>query len=730
MSDISLQIEELIKQGPLTIEETGTLVGSNYFSGGPVIRIRINLNEFNEVFTNTIPGFFEGLKKHVPSLEEHFCSYGVKGGFFKRVEEGTLLGHVVEHTALELQNLAGMDINFGKTRETKIPGVYNVVFRFKDQVAGLFAGKASAALINSILTSKEFSVAEVIEKLIEIKEARVMGFSTQSIADEASERGIPFMRLDKYNLVQLGLGIHRKIIRATVTENTSLIGVEMADNKFATSNMLYDAGVPVPKQILVKKSREALKFFRDSRKPLVVKPVTGRRGVGVSLGIHDAKTMVKAFRIAAAAEKEVIVQEQASGNLYRVLVINNKLSAATMLTPACVTGDGVKTIASLIDEFNHQPGRENGRKGLLAKIEIDADTLNIIALQDLTLETVLESGRKLVVKNTGNIRFGASSTDVTDKVHVYNKFVCERITRILNLDVVGIDIISPNISVPLNENQGTVIDVNAAPDFKVHICPNVGQPRLVQKDFLNMLFPAGKACRVPLISVTGSQGKSLYTSIIEKYYIQKGVYCGSLRTEGLFINGKLIKTIDLSHADSTSLLLKDPTIEAAVVETSVETILNSGLGYELADIGVVLNLRDREEYFTYDHIRDTEDVAYAKSVVAEQVYSEGYTILNAAEPLILEMTERLYSKPAFFSNTRPVGPLKKLMDEGSPVAFSDGNVLFISSNHNHLEICKWAEIKAITGTDEYLYEVFLAVAMTLFLLGEGQHKIKEILTGI
>jgi cyanophycin synthetase len=298
------------------------------------------------------------------------------------------------------------------------------------------------------------------------------------------------------------------------------------------------------------------------------------------------------------------------------------------------------------------------------------------------------------------------------------------------LDVVGIDIVSPDISIPLNENGGTVIDVNAAPDFKVHICPNAGLPRLVQKQFLDMLFPAGSHHRVPLISVTGSHGKSLYTTIIEKYFIQKGIYCGSLRTDGLFINGKLIKSIDLNHADSTSLLLKDPTIGAAVVETPVETILNSGLGYRMADIGVVLNLTEREEYYTYDHIRDVEDVAYAKSVVAEQVYNEGYTILNAAVPLILEMTERLYSKVAYFSRTRPTGLLYKLMQEGHPIAYSDGTSLMLSRSGDEIVVCKWDEVTAAIQDNEYIMDVILAAAMTFFLLGENQQKIKEILCGI
>lgn len=728
MGEIEAIIDELLNEGPLKIEETGVLVGSNYFSGGPVIRIRVNLGEYNEVFSNLIPGFLEELKRRVPTLEEHFCSLGVKGGFFKRVEDGTLLGHVIEHTAIEMQNLAGMDIAFGKTRETKVPGVYNVVFRFMDEVAGTLAGKGAAALMNAILLKKDFSVTELVGKLIEIRETRMLGFSTRAIVEEATERGIPSIRLDKYNLVQLGSGKYRKNIRATITENTSVIAVETADNKYTTSQILADAGVPVPKQIKILRSRDALIFFKNSRKPMAVKPLIGRRGMGVTLGVSDAKALVRAFRYAAAVDKEVIVQEQTEGNLYRVLVIDNKLCAAVMLTPVFVTGNGKDSIASLTEEMNRM--RISDVSSNLYPVEFDKDTLHILAMQQMTPETVLPEGIKVQLKNTGNIRLGSSATDVTDKVHAYNRFVCQRITQVMNLDVAGIDIISPDIALPFDSNGAVVIDVNAAPDFRVHIRPHSGMPHPVQKNFVDMLFPKGSPFRIPLISVTGSHGKSLYTQIIEKYYFEKGIYAGALRTDGLYINKNRIKTIDLLNASNTSLILKDPTIEAAVTETPVETILNFGLGYEMADIGVVLNLEDKAEYYTYDHIRDLEDVAYAKSVVAEEIQSNGYAILNAANPLILEITERLYCKPAFFSPSRPEGNLRRLADDGRPFAWFEGDALIVSHNRDQFEICKRNEICFPCTEGSHDTEAVIAAALTLHLLGERKENIKKILTNL
>ncbi len=725
MNSIEEHIELLLKNGPLLIEETGILGGSNYFSGGPVIRIRVNLGKYNEVFTNLIPGFFDELKKRIPSLEEHFCSMAEKGGFFKRVEEGTLLGHVMEHTSIELQNMAGMNIAFGKTRETKTPGVYNVVFRFMDEVAGILAGKGAAAIINAILTDQEFDIPVLVNKLIEIRETRLLGFSTQSIVDEAAERGIPCLRLDKYNLVQLGSGKYRKNIRATVTGNTSLIAVETADNKFTTSEILSEAGVPVPVQIKIKRSRDALLFFKNNRKPMVVKPLIGRRGIGVSTGINDAKTLVKAFRYAAANDKEVIVHEQAQGDLYRILVINNKYCAAVMLTPAFVTGNGKDTISTLIENFNN--ARLADKTKNLFPIETDKDTLHILALQQLTPESILPEGCKLQLKNTGNIRFGSTATDVTDIVNEFNRFVCERVTKVMNLDVAGIDIMSPDISIPLAENGGVVIDVNAAPDFRVHISPHIGKPHLVQKNFVEMLFPKDVPVRIPLISVTGSHGKSMFIEIIESYFAYKGLYAGSLRSDGLYINKRRIKSFDLLNSSNTSLILKDPTIESAVVETPVETILDFGLGYEQADIGVVLNLSERPEYYSYDHIRDLEDVAYAKSVVAEEVVATGYAVLNASYPLILEMAERLFCKPAFFTPSRPEGDARRLLDDGRPFAYFDRNILIVSHNRDCFEICRREEIKfpcteGLPGTD-----AVIAAALAMFLSGEKKEAIKNVL---
>jgi len=728
MEDINKYIENKLLLGPLYIEDTGILSGANYFSGGRVIRIRLNLKEYDEVFTNEINLFFEKLVVALPSLNEHFCSYGHKGGFFKRVEEGTLLGHVVEHCSLELQNMIGMKIAFGKTRETKIKGVYNVVFRFIDEVAGLFAGKAAVVLVNSILKNEAFPLEQVIERLIEIKEKRLLGFSTQSIVDEASERGIPCLRLDKYNLVQLGLGIHRKLIRATVTSNTSLIAVETTDNKYNTSQILLEAGIPVPKQKIADNFEEA-KNFLNNYKSVVIKPNIGYKGKAVSLDIINENMLEKAFNYCQLSDNEVIIQEQKLGLTFRVLVINHKFSAAVMVSSPYITGNGINTITELLHDLNSDSDR-NKITGTLSQVELDEDSLNILNIHEFTPDTILAEGHTLRLKNTANTSLGGASYDVSDKVNDYNKFVCERISHILNLDVAGIDIISPDISLPIYENNGVVIDINAAPDFKIHIQPSGGIPRLVQKDFLNMLFPEENLCKIPIIAVTGSSGKTFFTKILEEYYSQKNIYAGILRSNGLFVNRRLIKSLDLINSDNTTLILKDPTIEAAVVEIPVETILNFGLGYELADIGVVLNHLPKPEYFTYDHVRDEEDLVYAKSVVAEEVCDNGYSILNADYPLIFEMTERLYSNPAFISKKIPNAKIKQYCEKGSSIAYINNNKIVINSKGIETIFSDINDLSIFNNADSYTVDAILASIMVMHLLGESNIFILSVLNNV
>ncbi|MCX7861574.1 MAG: Mur ligase family protein [Bacteroidales bacterium] len=718
-------VEQPFLNYPIQLLSHKTLIGANYFSGAQVIRFRLQLNEFDEVFTNQIPGFNDKLKETIPSLIEHHCSMKQRGGLFLRMDEGTLLGHVMEHVAIELQNLAGMNVGFGKTRETKVKGVYNVVIRFFDEYAGIYAGKMAIHILNHLLTNQPIDINPIIQNLIAIRERRLLGFSTQQIVNEAHQRGIPTLRLDRYNLVQLGTGCYRKIIRATITQYTSYLAVENTDDKYITYKMLEEMSIPVPRRITTQHINEALNFFHQLQKPLVIKPTKGYRGKRVNVHLDTEEKIIKAFFWAKAYDDDVIVQEFITGNTYRMLIINGKYTAAVQLIAPFIVGDGTKTIQQLIDELNAQPDREFGDKGRLSKVEIDEDTLKILDIKGYQLSSVLEKDKKLYLKNTGNMRLGATSVDVTDMVHPNTQFICERIARILNLDVTGIDIISENISIPLTENGGRVIEINAAPDFRMHINPTIGQPRHVEKIFIDMLFPQNEPFKIPIISITGSKGKTTLSKWLNETLNRHNYYVGLLNQEGIFINNQHIKHVELADSHNVAILLKDPTINMAILETPVESILDYGLGYETAHIGIFLNLYEQELYLEYDHIRDIEDIAYAKSVVVEEIDKNGFAIINADQPLVYESESRIDAQPLFFSTDIDSRTVRNLIDKGRTVAAIDMDRIVIYHERDRFIPCYFDEITHLPISEEHEKHVLLAYCLTLFALGFKETDIRR-----
>jgi len=728
--NISKLLEQPFLNSPLVIESYKTLIGANYFSGAQVIRFRLRLNEYDEIFTNQIEGFNDALKGTVPSLIEHHCSMGIRGGFFMRLDEGTLLGHVMEHLAIELQNLAGMNVGFGKTRETKEKGVYNVVIRFFDELAGIYAGKMAIHIINSILTKQPISTEPIVENLILIREKRMLGFSTQQIVNEAEQRKIPIQRLDKFNFVQLGTGCYRKVIRATLTQQTSYLAVENTDDKYLTYKMLEEMGIPVPIRILTSTVNEALTFFKNIQKPVVIKPSKGYRGKRVNVHLDTEEKIIKAFFWAQTFDEEVIVQEFVPGNTYRLLVIDGKFAAAVQLIAPFVIGDGQKTIKDLIEELNANPLREFGDKGKLSKVEIDDDTLKILDIKGYNLNTILDQGKRLFLKNTGNMRLGGSSIDVTDKVHPYNRFVCERISKLLNLDVTGVDIISEDISLSLHENQGRVIEINAAPDFRMHINPTVGNPQPVQKLFVDMLFPNQAPSKIPHISITGSKGKTFLAKMLEFIYLNQGEVVGCINSTGIYINGQKLRPIDSIDSNNATIIFKDPTVTFAITETPVESILEYGLGYRYASIGIFLNIEEQEEYYTYDHIRDIEDVAYAKSVVVEEIELDGTALLNADEPLIMDSQERIDVSTAYFSLHPESKTVRDLLDKRKTVALYNSDRIIIYADRERLVPLYLDELTYIPQNNNYQKEALVALCLCLFVNGFSELDIRRAVLSI
>jgi len=425
----------------------------------------------------------------------------------------------------------------------------------------------------------------------------------------------------------------------------------------------------------------------------------------------------------------IIAQEYISGNTYRILVIDGKFEAAVQVLPSIIIGDGTSTVKTLIDSLNLDPLREFGDKGKLSKVKADEDTIKILELKGHKLESVLPAGEKVYLKNSGNMKLGGKSIDVTDKVNEYNRFICERISKIINLDVAGIDLISEDIAIPFNENDGCVIEVNAAPDFRIHIKPFEGKSRLVQRSFVDMLFPKGQENRIPVISITGSKGKSITSDIVDKCLIAQGLITGVVCIDGLFVAGKCLNREDVTDKSNAEIILKDPTIDCAIFETPVETILNSGLGYEFADIGVVLNIHDnKKEYFQYDHIFDIEDIAYAKAVVAEEVYETGFSVLNADDPLMPDIAEQLYSTLVYFSINEKNKTVKDHIENDGIGVVLDGDIVYIFDEKNRVEIIRINDMKLFADNkDEYKLHSVLAAVAVLYLYEVPNDDISDIL---
>lgn len=639
----------------MKIEEIKVLRGPNYWSirRPKLIQMRLDLEDLEQKPTNTIDGFHQRLEKLFPSMFSHRCSVGRPGGFFARVREGTWMGHVIEHIALELQTLAGMETGFGRTRGTGQEGVYNVVFSYIEEDAGIYAAKASVRIAQSLIDDTPYDLHDDIQRLREIREDTRLGPSTGCIVDEAAKRGIPFIRLNKHSLVQLGYGVHQKRIRATIASTTSNIAVDIACDKEETKNLLEAAEIPVPRGTVVR-TEEGLKEAIDRYGyPLVIKPIDGNHGKGNTTNITTWEQALKAFEAAKQYSRSVIVERFITGYDFRILVINYKFICAALRTPAAVVGDGEHNIQWLIDETNKDPRRGYGHEKVLTQITVDHSTMKMLEEKGYTLETIPAKGEQVLLKTTANLSTGGTSTDVTDEVHPANIFMCERIAKIVGLDICGIDIMAKDLRTPVTENGGAILEVNAAPGFRMHIEPAEGLARNVAEPVIDMLFPDRSNGRIPIIAITGTNGKTTTTRLTAHLCKTAGKKVGYTTSDGVYIQNQLMMKGDCTGPVSSNFVLKDPTVDFAVLECARGGILKSGLAFQHCDVAIVTNVA--ADHMGLGGINTLEQMAKVKAVVPETVYPHGYAVLNADDDLVYNMKNDLKCNIALFS-----------MDENNP----------------------------------------------------------------
>ncbi|MEA3017883.1 MAG: cyanophycin synthetase [Sphingomonadales bacterium] len=650
---------------PAAVTEIGVYRGPHYYSHTPMIRIQLDLGRLEEWPTNRIPGFTEALLRMLPGVGRHGCSLKVRGGFEKRLRQGTWIGHVVEHVALELQTLAGSRATRGKTRSVKNrPGVYNVMFAYNEEKAGLAAGRFGLELVESLLPGElrgikgldriwSFDGAYAFDQRMECLKRLVrknqLGPTTRALVEEAERRGIPVMRLDDRSLIQLGHGKYQKRIRASITGQTSFVATELASDKAMTKKLLDESGIPVPRGIVVREIGDAQKAVRRLGFPLVTKPLDGNHGRGVTIGIMDEEQLRFGFAEAQrqAKGRDVIVEQFFAGNDHRILVVDGRMIAVAERVPAQVLGDGVSTIRQLVAEVNKDPRRGNGHENVMTRIRIDTHVEEFLGRSGLTPDSIPEAERVVQLRATANLSTGGTAIDRTNEIHPDNAEIAKRAAMIVGLDVCGVDFVCPDITRSVRETGGGVIEVNAAPGLRMHIEPSEGAPRDVAKPIIEMLFPRGRPARVPVIAITGTNGKSTVGRMTKHILRYTGCTVGLTSTTGVYINDILIHEGDATGPRSARMVLRDPTVEAAVLETARGGLLREGLAFREADIGVALNV-------TADHlglrgIETVEDLADVKQVVVEAVRRGGFSILNADDPLTVRMARHAGGRLIWFT---------------------------------------------------------------------------------
>lgn len=682
----------------MKIIEINAMRGPNYWSirRHKLIVMVLDLEEMEDYPSNKIDGFNERIKAMFPSMYSHRCSIGEAGGFFQRLDEGTWMGHVVEHIALEIQTLAGMDTGFGRTRGYGEVGVYNVVFSYMEENVGRYAAKASVDICKALIANEPYDLETDIQRMRELRENERLGPSTGSIIAEAESRGIPWIRLNKYSLCQLGYGANQKRIQATVTSETSSIGVEIACDKEDTKHLLEQAEVPVPRGDIITRESSLEEACRYVGYPLVIKPIDGNHGRGITVNINNYEDALVAFHAAKEVSRRVIVEKYVVGRDFRLLVINNVLVAAAVRTPALVVGDGKSTIQELVDEVNKDPRRGYGHENVLTQITINQLTKTILAAKGYDENSVPLEGEVVVLKDTANLSTGGTAEDVTDVVHPSNVSMAERISKIIDLDICGIDIMTTDISKPVEETNGAILEVNAGPGFRMHLEPTKGLPRNVAAPVVDKLFPKqGDTGRIPIIAITGTNGKTTTTRLIAHMAKMRGYRVGYTTSDGVYIQNRLLMKGDCTGPVSAEFVLKDPTVNFAVLECARGGLLRAGLGYKKCDVGIVTNVA--EDHLGLKGIHTIEQLAKVKGVIPETVLPDGFAILNADDDLVYDMRRSINCNLALFSMDENNPRIKALQKLGGVTAVYENGYVTLCRGPWKMRVMKAKDIPLTYG---------------------------------
>ncbi len=726
----------------MKILETSVFRGPNIYALFPVIRHQVDLGVLEEWPSGKLgPKFIDPLLEALPGLHDHGCSWGVPGGFVRRLREdgGTWMGHIWEHVAIELQNVAGAEVTFGKTRGAGPDGVYNMIYQFEEERVGLEAGRLAINLLRHLLPdelveederTEDFDFEEERDNFIRSAQRRALGPSTASLVKAARERDIPWLRLNEYSLIQLGHGRYQKRIQATITSETHYISVELASDKEATNKILADLGLPVPSQRMVYDGQNAVRAAERIGYPVVVKPLNANHGRGISVGLDNAEDVTEAFTLAQENNRDsraVIIESYIQGLDHRMLVVNGKLVAVSKRVPGHVVGDGAQTVEALIEEVNSDPRRGVGHEKVLTRIELDAKATEHLDEKGYTKDTVPPAGEVVFLRSTANLSTGGTAIDVTDIVHPDNRDMAIRAVKAIGLDIGGVDFLSADISRSHKENGAGICEINAAPGFRMHVAPSEGKPRNVADAVMEMLFPDKAPSRIPIISITGTNGKTTTARMVAHIYKLSGNTVGLATTDGVYIDGNLSVKGDLTGPMAAQMILRDPTIDAAVLETARGGLLRRGMGYERCDTGAVLNIA--ADHLGLRGVDTLEDMARVKQIVVE--VAKDTAVLNADDELCLKMAEHTKAKNLCYVTMNASHPLVRehVRAGGRAVVLEqgmNGHMITIYDNSSHIPLM-WTHLIPATLDGKAMHNVqnALFAAGICFSMGKSLEDIRH-----
>lgn len=687
--------------------------GRNIYSHRKCIRMDVDMEGYGDTPSRKISNFNSKLVGLIPELRMHRCGIDEDGGFIKRLNEGTYLPHICEHIILALQNRIGIDVCYGKARQ--ISGdLYYIIYEYREKRTGIKVGELAVKLINHLISNSECDLEFEVDKLKMIYSKERLGPSTYAIIEEAKKRGIPSIRIGDGSLVQLGYGKCGKIIEATIADKTCCTAVDIACDKLLTKKLLRFNCIPVAEGYEVTNSLELLKRAEEIGYPVVIKPRYGNQGNGVVVNIQDEKELMNAYKKVRQEYKNIIIEKYIKGKDYRVLFVDNKLIACAQRIPPEITGDGIKSINQLIEEVNLDSKRGNGHENILSKIKVDDELKHCIHQRGYKLESIPKKGTKIVLRENGNLSTGGISIDCTDEISDENTYILKRACKAIGLDICGIDICCEDISKSLKEN-GAVIEINAAPGIRMHQYPYKGKSRNAAGAIVDYMFKDTHK-NIPVISVTGTNGKTTTTRLIGYVLSLLGMNVGMTTTGGIYINERCIEKGDTTGPNSAMAILLNKEVDAAVLETARGGIVKRGLAYDLADIGIITNIT--EDHLGIDGINTMNELADVKSLVAEAVKDNGYVVINADDKMSLSIINRIKSNIIFFSMNKNNKFVRKNIEDGGIGIYVHDGCIYAEKGSETLNLIKISDI-GISFHGKLEYNIQNAMAAVSALVGMG-----------